>query len=307
MRFTIIGVALALNLGAAAHAAGSGDAASSANASGGEAQIAAPVAPDTAADAAIMQAHAPIVLTEADAGSGDAQAPGPVTVPVAGGGGEPPTPAPGPAAPKAQASESEADAPGPIAIDIHGGTTGGGAQIEYVLNGYLALRVSGDWLGVSHSFNTSDADFTGHANWATVGAFLDLHPLDNGWFLSGGVFQGARNASVEGVTTKDVTVDGVTLTPDDIGTVMGEAKLDTTSPFVGLGWDQAQHERSGFTFRFLAGAAFGGAKLTLWDVGPFADTDPVKTWIAQEQAEAQSKADPWKAYPVIQLGLGYRF
>lgn len=304
MNHKILGVALALNLGAAAHAAGAGDVASDPNA--GKAEATAPVAESAAAGENVASTNAPIVLTQADAGGGDAQPTAQVSVPVAGAsGGEAQTPTP--AAPKAQASAGEADAPGPFAIDIHGGTTGGGAQLEYVLNGYLALRVSGDWLGVSHSFNTSDADFTGHANWATVGAFLDLHPFDNGWFVSGGAFQGARNASVEGHTTKDVTVDGVTLTPDDIGTVMGEAKLDTTSPFVGLGWDQAQHERSGFTFRFLAGAAFGGAKLTLWDLGPFADTQPVKTWIAQEQADAQSKADPWKAYPVIQLGVGYRF
>jgi hypothetical protein len=281
---------LALNLGAAAHAAGSGD-----------------VAPNPDAGDGAAQAVAPITLI-AQTGADTAQTPTTETVPVAGAsGGETQTPGPTPAAPKQNASADDADAPGPLAFDIHGGTTGGGAEIEYVFNGYLAARVSGDWIGISHDFTTSDADFTGRANWGTVGAFIDLHPFDNGWFLSGGVYQGARNASVSGVTTKDVTVDGVTLTPSDIGTVMGEARLDNTSPFVGLGWDQAQHERSGFTFRFLAGAAFGGAKLTLWDDGPNADTEPVQEWIAQEQAEAQSKADPWKAYPVIQLGVGYRF
>jgi hypothetical protein len=219
------------------------------------------------------------------------------------GGGEAQAQGPGPAAPDAEAAE----APGPFAIDIHGGSTGGGAAIEYVVNGYLVARVSGDWLGVSHGFDTSDATFSGHANWATVGLFADVHPFNDGWFLSGGVYQGARNASVSGRTTKDVVVDGVTLTPADIGQVNGEARLDNTSPFAGVGWDQAQHVRRGFTFRFLAGAAFGGAKLRLWDNGPNAGTEPVQKWIAQEQADAQSKADPWKAYPVVQLGVGYRF
>jgi hypothetical protein len=212
----------------------------------------------------------------------------------------------------ASTTDSGERAASPFAVELHAGTNGGGAQVEFVFNDYLTGRVSGDWLRISASFNavnidTVDLSYSGRANWATAGAFVDLHPLKNGWFLSGGVFQGDRNASFAGAPTSNVIIDGYTFTPADIGTVMGEGKLPSTSPFVGIGWDQAQHDRSGLTFRILGGAAFGGAKVTLWDVGPYSDTPPVQQWIAQEQAYVQSKVDAWKAYPVVQIGIGYRF
>ena len=214
------------------------------------------------------------------------------------------------AAPNTTASEARTASP--FAVEIHAGSSGAGGQVEVVFNDYLTARVSGDWLRFSASFNSIDFEtiniaYSGRADWATVGVFADLHPFGNGWFISGGVFQGDRNASFAGAPTSDVIIDGFTFTPADVGTVMGEAKLTSTSPFAGAGWDEAQLDRSGLTFRFLAGAAFGAPKVTLWDVGPYSDTAPMQTWIAQEQADAQNKAEPWKAYPVVQLGIGYRF
>lgn len=277
MKYAVFGIVLALNLAASAQAASPVDAQAGTN--GGEAQAASPSAVDP----------------HAGTTGGEVQAASPVAVD-----------------PQAGTTGGDAQAASPFAVELHAGTSGVGAQVEYIFNDYFTGRVSGDWLRVSASFNTIDLNtvdiaYSGRADWATAGAFVDLHPLKNGWFVSAGVFQGDRNGSFAGAPTNDVIIDGVTFTPAQIGTVHGEAKLPSTSPFVGLGWDQAQHPRSGFTFRVLAGAAFGAPQVSLWDVGPYSDTPPVQTWIAQEQADAQSKANAWKAYPVVQLGVGYRF
>ncbi len=314
MKYTIVGIAFALNLGANAQAADpvAADLKASATAqtaspvavdlhagtSGGGAQAASPVAVDLqagAADGGTQTASAAAIDLQTDAAGGGAQAASPIA-----------------ADPNAGTSGGDAPVTSPFAVELHAGTSGGGVQAEFVFNGYFTGRVSGDWLQISHSFNTINFDtidiaYSGTADWATAGVFVDLHPLKDGWFVSGGAFQGNRNATFGGVPTNNVIIDGYTFTPADIGTVSGEAKLPSTSPFVGLGWDQAQHARSGMTFRVLAGAAFGGAKVTLSDAGPYSDTVPVQTWLAQEQAYAQSKAEPWKAYPVVQLGIGYRF
>ena len=202
---------------------------------------------------------------------------------------------------------ARAEAASPVAVDLHVGTTGAGAQVEYFVNGYIAGRVSGDWLHVSHGFSTSDAAYSGRADLATVGVFGDLHPFKTGWLVSAGVFQGERKASLTGAPTGDVTINGVPLTPAQLGSVQGQARLARTSPFVGLGWDSAQHATSGLTFRALAGAAFGGPKVSLTDQGPMAGLAAVQAWAAKEQADAQSKVNALQAYPVVQLGLGYRF
>jgi hypothetical protein len=372
MKYAIIGIVLAINLGASAQAAGPGATDPQADTGSGVAQPASPAAADPGTTGGGAQQASPVAADQGATGgaappaspaaadphavgtSGDAQAAGPVVVETRGGSGGSEAQAtspraidlhtgatgsnaqvasPGPVALEAHAgsngidaqatspgaidlhastTSSDADTPSPLAIELHAGSSGAGAQIEYIFNGYVTARISGDWLRFNTSFNTINFDtldlsYSGGADWATGGAFIDIHPLKNGWFLSGGVFQGDRNATFAGTPVNDVIIEGVAFTPAEVGTVMGEAKLPSTSPFVGIGWDQAQHDRSGLTFRFVAGAAFGGAKVTLWDVGPYADTAPVQEWAAQEQAVAQKDVEPWNAYPVIQLGIGYRF
>jgi hypothetical protein len=303
MKYAILGIALALGLEASAQAAS--PAVDNAGATAAGAAASSPVAADTGTPVAGAQATNPAAGDAGTAVAG-AAANGPAApdtgAAVAG------AQASSPAAGDAGKAAASAPAPSPFAVEIHAGTSGGGGQVEFILfNSYLVARASGDWFRVSHSFTTVDAAYSAHANWATAGLFADLHPLKNGWFLSGGVFQGARTASVSGVPTTNIVIDGYTFTPAMIGTAMGEAKLDNTSPFVGIGWDQAQHARRGVTFRILGGAAFGGAKLNLWDVGPYSNTPPVQQWIAQETTYAQGKADQWKVYPVVQIGIGYRF
>jgi hypothetical protein len=313
VKYTIFGIALALSLGARAQAAS--PIAVDPGTTGGETQATSPAAIDPSTTGGQAEATNPVAVDlQAGTTGGETQAASPVAVDLQAGttGGETQPASPVAVDLHAGATSGETQAASRLAVELHAGTSGVGAQVEYVFNDYFTGRVSGDWLRVSASFNTIDLNtvdiaYSGRANWATAGAFVDLHPLKNGWFVSAGVFQGDRNGSFAGAPTNDVIIDGVTFTPAQIGTVMGEAKLPSTSPFVGAGWDQAQHARSGLTFRFLAGAAFGAPQVSLWDVGPYSDTVPVQTWIAQEQADAQSKANAWKAYPVVQLGIGYRF
>jgi len=106
-----------------------------------------------------------------------------------------------------------------------------------------------------------------------------------------------------------VILGGAPLTPAQVGTVPGpgQTRLTRTGPLVGLGWDSAQPAQTGLTFRALAGAAFGGPKVSLSDQGPMAGLAAVQAWTAKEQAEAQSKVNALQACPVVQLGLGCRF
>lgn len=202
---------------------------------------------------------------------------------------------------------ARAKAASPIAVDLHAGTTGVGAQIEYVANAYFAGRLSGDWLDIGHNFQASNITYSGRAKWMTVGVFGDFHPFKNGWLVSAGAYHGMRKASATSAQVDDVVFNGMHVPAAEIGSVRGKAKLARTSPFVGLGWDGAQHAHRGVTFRALAGADFGDPKVTLSDSGPAAGAAQLQHWLAKEQAEAQSKVGMLKAYPVVQLGVAYRF
>jgi hypothetical protein len=205
-----------------------------------------------------------------------------------------------------------AQAQTPFSASIHAATTGVGVEGQYKVNDWLAVRADGDWFSYSRSFNSNDIRYNGRATWSTAGAFADLHPFKNAFFVSGGAYFGDRKVTLTGVPATNQTVGGVVLTPVQIGQLNGKGTLSSTAPFGGLGYDGSFRAKSGLFFKGLVGVAFSDdPRISLTASGPAANTPVVQqylaTYVAQEQAQVQHDARFLKTYPVASLGLGWKF
>ena len=200
----------------------------------------------------------------------------------------------------------------PFSVSVHAATTGGGVEGEYKVNDWLAVRADGDGLSYSRSFSSNDIHYDGRATWSTFGAFADLHPFKNGFFVSGGAYFGDRKVTLTGTPASNQVVSGVTLTPAQIGQLNGKGALSSTAPFVGLGYDGGFKSKGGMFFKGLLGVAFSDdPRVSLTASGPAANLPVVQsylaTYVAQEQAQVQHDARFLKTYPVASLGIGWRF
>ena len=200
----------------------------------------------------------------------------------------------------------------PFSADVHVGTTGLGVEGQYEVNDYLALRASGDWLSYSRNFSSNDIGYSGRATWSTFGAFADLHPFKNGFLISGGAYFGDRKVTLNGAPAGNVLVNGVSLTPAQVGRLNGVGKLSDTAPFVALGWDSTFRARRGLGFKALIGVAFSNApSISLTATGPAANTPAiqsyVQSYVASEEAQVRHDARFLETYPVASVGLAYKF
>src|SRR5207248_60790 len=151
---------------------------------------------------------------------------------------------------------------------------------QYKVNDYIGLRASGDWLGYSRNFSSSDLRYGGRATWATFGAFGDIHPFKNGFFLSGGAYFGDRKVTLNATPNGNVTVNGVVLTPAQIGQLHGEGKLSSSAPFAGLGWDSTFNSKGGLGFKGLIGVAFSDdPSVSITASGPAASQPALQPYI----------------------------
>jgi len=194
------------------------------------------------------------------------------------------------------------------AAGLTAGSDGVGLDLKYKLSPTLVLRARGAGIDFSDTENSDGIRYHGRVKFATGGGFLDWHPFANGFLLSGGVVAGEREVTLSGAAEADVTIQGHTYTPAQIGSVDGRAKLPGAAGFLGVGYDSTFVQRGRIGFNVLAGVQLSGApKVQLASNGLLATTPQLINDLMHEEDEVRHDLNFTKYYPALSLGLTYRF
>lgn len=192
------------------------------------------------------------------------------------------------------------------------GTTGYGAEFALGLTEHLAVR--GGYGAGSFNYNVTESDVKYKTRLKpSVGLLtLDVHPFA-GWFrLSGGL--GLNNTKADGTadtTSGTIDINGTTYNTSEVGIVQGKITFKKAAPYLGLGWGTPAKSSAGLYFTSDIGVMFSKATGTI--NGTCAPSLPAPTCAALQSdldAEAASfkhDVEKVKYYPVITLGLGWRF
>ena len=196
-----------------------------------------------------------------------------------------------------------------VAVGVTAGTTGVGAEVQFALGPIFVLRGAVDTLGYDLDETYDDVDYSGRFDFDTVGGFVDLHPFANGFFVSGGAYVGQRSIGLTATPSAPVRIGGQTFTPAQVGTLTGEIKLKDVAPFAGLGFDNTFTRTSRWGFRALAGVAWSDKpEVGLSASGGTLSNDPTfRARLADEARAIQSDVENYGFYPIVQLGLNYKF
>ncbi|MCG8442527.1 MAG: hypothetical protein MI723_12030 [Caulobacterales bacterium] len=202
---------------------------------------------------------------------------------------------------------------GRLAISGGVGTNGLGAEVQARATDQLVIRGGGYYLGVSIDESYDDVDYDADIDFTTGGVFADFHPFSNGWLISGGGYFGARELGGSATPSEPVDIGDFTFQPEEIGTLLLDADLGDSAPFVGVGFNNAFSSQGRISYQAMLGVMFTGApEISLESVGGLADLDPVlraevDAQLALEEANIEDDLDPFRYYPVLSLGLNYRF
>lgn len=180
------------------------------------------------------------------------------------------------------ATSALAQADGRFAVGVQVGTPGAGLQSQFALSPVVVLRGGYDVLKWDRDQTYKGIDYDAKIDFKSPGAFVDLHPFRNGFLISGGAYFGDRKVDLDATPTGNVNVGGATFTPAQVGTLTGRIDLESTAPFVGLGYDNTFTRGGRLGFRILAGAAFGDAPQVDLDArgGTLSNDLPsVRVWI----------------------------
>jgi len=153
---------------------------------------------------------------------------------------------------------------------------GGGGEEDFTYSGDLKLSsvsVLGDWF-----------PFNGTTFRITAGAFINLN-----------------KANLILTPTETYTIGGTTYSPSDLGTLTADIKFNKVAPYIGLGFGNPVGGAPGLDFTFDIGAMYHGApRATMNAEGQLAPT-------ASQASKLEDNLSWFRFYPVVSLGLSYKF
>jgi len=200
-------------------------------------------------------------------------------------------------------------------VGITTGTLGTSIELSKPINEYVSFRADMHLAGslsntVKLEGNSYEATFTPE----TKSLLLDIHPFKGAFYVTGGLVDQDINFKLAGKPASgSYTFNGTGYSSSDVGSFTGTAGFSkSTAPYFGLGWSNRAKKTEGVAFSFEAGVIdLGSAKAGMSvDCGTAlsaVDCSILQSNVTAEVAEINNSSSNDLYYPVIKLGISYRF
>ena len=186
-----------------------------------------------------------------------------------------------------------------MAIGIHGGSLGFGAEGTLHITDWLNARVNAHYASVLVSTTIDEIDYD--FDYSALGLLLslDLYPGPKGNF---------RLVAGLGLRDADIAITGIPRIAGaaELGHIRGVASYDTIAPYVGFGFGNAVLPDKRLSMSIDFGVLFQGYNLRLSPEGPLAEFVPDEA-LQEIESDVRERLDWLKMYPVIQVGVSYHF
>jgi hypothetical protein len=214
-----------------------------------------------------------------------------------------------------------------VAVGVTAGTLGAGVELVTPISRRTNLRVDGHFFNYSQTLEQDGISYSGNLRLRDFRASYDLYPFKGGFRLSGGVavynqFNVAANAAVP--ANKTLTLNDVDYYSSAADPLHGNASIAygrKVAPTLTFGWGNAI-PRSGrhLAFPVELGMAFTGTPK--FDLDMFGSACSVsstagcavvssypdfQTNLAAQRRKINNDLQPLRFYPILSLGVTYRF
>jgi hypothetical protein len=189
-------------------------------------------------------------------------------------------------------------------VGIKGGLLGYGPEGTLGLSQYFNVRLGQNSYSYQTEMDEDDISYDGELDWKTTALLLDWHPFGGTFRLTAGLVNNRNTIQLTATPTSNQVIGGTTYTPAQIGTLSGDVSFKRNVPFFGLGWGNAVGKGWPVGVNFEIGVLKQGS--------PSVSLSSSSGIVSQADldAEARQTEDDMKdfdIYPVIALGLSYRF
>jgi hypothetical protein len=201
------------------------------------------------------------------------------------------------------------DEGGAIGFGVHASTLGYGPELNFTLNPYFVLRFDYNYYNDYSYTTTKDSikyDANLHLN--NYGAAIDWHPFAGAFLVSLGVFKDNNYINAVAVPQQTYTINGETFTASEVGTLTGHITFNSWAPYLGIGLNTLGSEDRGVGLEVGLGVLYQGSPSTALQAhGLITQVPDLDLAVSAEQQRLDDQWNSYKYYPVVNVGLVFRF
>ncbi len=195
-----------------------------------------------------------------------------------------------------------------VSIGLKAGTLGAGIEVGGAFTDTLGARLGVNYFTYSDSGTKVDIEYDFDVSLQSVSLLLDWHPSRGSFRISGGALYNGNKVESVAKTSATYKIGDIIYTAADVGTLDGEIDFNELAPYLGLGWDTSFGKSGRFGFVFDLGAIYqGSANVKLSADGALSNDPTFLSELKKEEKNLQDELDNYKFYPVIAVGISYRF
>jgi hypothetical protein len=205
---------------------------------------------------------------------------------------------------------SQAYAAGSVAAGAKIGTLGAGADLSLQLASSLNARLGIQGLSYNTDRTESEIDYDADLKLFSGLVTADWFPFQNGFRISPGLLANGNELDLNGRPRAGTTyeINGITYDADQVGSLNGNVDFNSLAPYLGVGWGNPFGAGGNWSFSFDLGVVFQGSpNVSLTVNGDLASNEDFLANLEAERRDLEDDLDDFKYYPVVSIGITYRF
>lgn len=203
-----------------------------------------------------------------------------------------------------------------VALAVRGGTLGIGAELAIGMTEKLNLRLGYSAFDYSTEIEDTDVTYDGDLELRNPSALLDWHAFSGGFRFSFGAVGASTKAVGTGVPNAGNTyeINGRIYSASQVGSLNTEIEAsNSVAPYIGIGWGNPVDAAGRWTFLFDLGAVYYGSEpdvsvnVVCGAALTSAQCTQLRNDVEAERVDLIDEVDTLNWYPVLNLGVSYRF
>ncbi|THB63412.1 MAG: hypothetical protein D6B27_12240 [Gammaproteobacteria bacterium] len=188
------------------------------------------------------------------------------------------------------------------------GSTGYGFELTTDITKEINLRGGINAWSKKISDTKDGIEYDIEADLNNASLLADWHPFSNGFRLSAGIFINNSEISLDSSDATTYTINGVEYTAAEAGSISGKIDFNTVAPYLGIGWGNALNKKSDINISADLGIGFiGSPKVDISANGSLANDSDFMSDLDAEEDSIQDDVDDLNIFPVLTIGVSYKF
>jgi len=197
---------------------------------------------------------------------------------------------------------------GGTGIAVKASTLGAGVELTKQIFPSINVRLGVNGYDYEYNGKKREIDYDIDLKLFSAAGLIDWYPFSGDFRLTAGALWNGNKIDLQAKPMTSYIIGDTTYTPSQVGSLKGSIEFNSVAPYAGIGWGNAASKSRKWGITFDLGVVYQGSPdITLTADGTLASNAAFLAELENEKLRLEDSLDEYEYYPVVSLGIYYRF